>query len=98
MNICIVVCKHEGGRACGRACELAWMYMIARACVRSYVCMYVSMYLEWDGDGGAQKKKKKTKKTKKKKAIDKSLTLHKHVDAVCLNVSRRITLLTFEIR
>ena len=41
MNICIVVCKHEGGRACVRA----WMYMIARACVRSYVRMYISMYV-----------------------------------------------------
>ena len=41
MNICIVVCKHEGGRACGRA----WIYMTARACVRSYVCMFVCKYV-----------------------------------------------------
>ena len=44
MNICIVVCKHEGVRACVRACVCACMYMIARACIRSYVCMYVCMY------------------------------------------------------
>ena len=28
-------CKHDFGRACGQA----WMYMTARACMRSYVCM-----------------------------------------------------------
>ena len=34
-------CKHDFGCACGRA----WMYMTARACVRSYVCMYVCKYV-----------------------------------------------------
>ena len=46
-------CKHEVGRACGRA----WMYMTACACVRSYVCMYVCIYVSirvmcvWGGGG-----------------------------------------------